>query len=557
MVHCGCFVSLHPLNILAFSSSFVNRKGQSPHRLTLWDLDHDCLLWRGGTELLVSMCTFTGEAAFAACTEDKISLFSVQQTDGTGDGKPKVVVLSRGCGSVDELQDSKYVECLCPKTAGDTFTVLTSLGYLVSHDKQSGAVVRWMNCKVSPVVSANFVDDFVVLAGSLTRFFKQDSWEFSGKIKLNAGVERPSDTLTNVFSAVVGCGGNSYLIFTANGEMGLYSAVIDKTPTKVQFKRHYLHTPVTSCDGIVDWYFPANTTDGSWALFTSTQLTLFDHTLCTKRLIPHFATSSAFISEHNIVVCFLADTNELVAYNTLAGWGEWARVKLRSPVVSIASSPSSQLACLHDDGYKISYFTVRCEVLGGGTQSFVFEPLEGSTHLGEPLLQLVCAEDNNFYGVGSKQVYHLANENVLNLKGKVVCVSKLGADLLICQETGCVRYKTLTQECVVVSSSKGIQSMSVHPKRPVVALAMRTEITIYELFSDVKPRIVETIFYSMSNAPSGGEPFTTIQSVAWEDDNRLLVLDASGGLSEYTLENVRFSQGKPPTRDQRLAPPER
>ncbi|KPA76350.1 hypothetical protein ABB37_07698 [Leptomonas pyrrhocoris] len=245
------FLFTEAAHYLAFSSLLSSHLSDpAPYRLSLWCMDTHALLWRGAMAPLESMCSFSFDLSFAACQAGKVCLFTVQtqhhsgsaeetvagsRAGGNSNGeRSRLMVLSRPCSAVTELRDAEYTHCIAgPAEGEDAYIALTASGFLVALHATSGAMTRWMDCKVPAATGlCVYAGDSLVLTGELTRFFHASSWEFQGRIKLEppagAGLEKNGTgeaeaKTADAFTGAVAADDSTVLLFYRSGAMSSHS----------------------------------------------------------------------------------------------------------------------------------------------------------------------------------------------------------------------------------------------------------------------------------------------------------------------------------------------
>lgn len=410
----AAFLFTEEANYLAFSSLLLSRPSEpAPCRLSLWCLDTAVLLWRGAMAPLESMCAFPFDLSFAACEGGRVCLFTVQSSSshgadasegpspppapaaaaaaaGPGDGgrpqgeRQRLVVLSRLCGTVDELREAHYTCCLASPAAGeDTYLALTNQGFLVALHATSGSVTRWMDCKVPAAAGlCLFADRSLVLTGELTRLFEVDSWEFQGKIKSEPSTTRAlarhdaAETLDDVFTSAVAADRNTLLLFYRSGAVSFHSVEAKTGTHRLGLHRSCLLPAPLKGGGssgaeAAEWL---QVSSSLWCWWTPHALMFV--TAPGGSLVAVFAVHSSCIALHpasGVVVFYDVRRRALVAYGRTA------------------TAPMAEVGVL-------SYASAAAAADGGSTSGSSAESLECVTSLacsaaGESLYALVSVPD--------------------------------------------------------------------------------------------------------------------------------------------------------------------
>lgn len=377
------FLFTEEANYLAFSSLLHSRPlDQTPHRLSLWSIDTEALLWRGAMGPLQSMCNLPFDLSFAACSAGKIGLFSVQYTapaaagnaEAPADGQaPKhrernrLMVLSRHCSTVEELYDATYTCCVASPVEGEeTYLALTRGGFLVSFNGTTGSVVRWMDCKVSSATALCCVGkESLMLTGSITRLFQAETWEFQGKVKwqdvLGAATSTSGDDAgatkevhedsvvaasgAHVFTNGASAGNGVLVLFHEGGAFSLYSMEPKAGTQRMSLRRASVFTPpiLVPTAPAEAWYMNS----ALWCWWTPQTLMFVSTPGCT--LVTAFGNQSTCATLHpatGVVVLFDTARHALVAYGRAPGApAEVGSVTTNADenVLSLTSSPTGDV----------------------------------------------------------------------------------------------------------------------------------------------------------------------------------------------------------------------
>lgn len=341
------FLFTEEANYLAFSSLLGSRPSDpTPYRLSLWCMDTQTLLWRGAMAPLTSMCSVAFDLSFAACQAGRVCLFTVQSntaaninnhhdnsnnTEGGAAGpspissKPhsernRLMVLSRLCSAVEELQDAHYTCCVASPAQGeDTYLALTSGGFLVAFQATSGSVTRWMDCKV-PAATALciFAEGSLVLTGELSRLFQVGTWEFQGKIKLDlpSGVV-DAVPLPDVFTGAVPADSTTLLLFYRSGRLSFHSVEPKAGTHRLSLHRTSFFSGLLLHNGgagveAAQWLVLSSSL---WCWWTPQSLTFVS--AVSGGLVAAFAVSSSCVTLHpasGTVIVYDTQRHALVAY---------------------------------------------------------------------------------------------------------------------------------------------------------------------------------------------------------------------------------------------------
>jgi hypothetical protein len=361
------FLFTEEANYLAFSSLLYSRPSDPrPYRLSLWCLDTRGLLWRGAMAPLTSMCSFSLDLSFVACQAGKVCLFTVQSgctssnnisADGAGSSaiagegsskshhdRSRLVVLSRYCSAVEELQDASYTCCIASPAEGeDSCIALTTKGFLVAFHATSGSVTRWMDCKVPAAAGLSVFGDgsSLVLTGELARLFQLSSWEFQGKIRLDppSGVvterggsngDRSGDKGTgeggaslNVFTSAVAADSGTLVFFCSSGAMSFYAVEPKAATHRLSLHRTSYYHNLLSLSSIDGKSAAKNTHTPKWLVVSSalwcwwTPQSLLFVSATTGALIAAYVVSSTCVTLHpasGAVIVYDTRRHALVAY---------------------------------------------------------------------------------------------------------------------------------------------------------------------------------------------------------------------------------------------------
>lgn len=537
--------AVHPDILLAISSSLKDRKDASPHRLSLWSVQHKCLRCRVPMEPLECLCSITDvDGTFAACTGSKVYLHTVQHPPSpNGDAlkprnanvipsgshsKGKLVMYNRLCGSVKELEGAEYVHCAYhPCTADKTFLALTTNGYLVAFDRTTGLVVRWMDCKVCPSMSVGFSPDgYVVLAGSIVRFFKADSWEFGGKIKAEVSSTVANSSflgtlLSSTYVATVSIRG-AIVLFSRSGELSVCAVETSSVRSKLVIRSQFHFLPIPSGPPVVCGH-----RSGYWVMWSSKGFRIYTPRVHLKRFMELATTCAAFHRPSNTLVAYDETAGELIALGAASGWEVSARVGVPAALSSLVVSTASGL-CAGLCAQTKTVVAYQCCIPEEDGPVQLTPVWSRAIDCADDITRLLMVE-NRVFGVSERSLVSVEEGALYPLPDGFVDISAAGADVIVVNEDGCTLHelKQGTSRRLCVPVKEALQHVYYDYITGLAAIAGTTQAAVVSVKDEQGP--------SFSIPAIVG---ATIIGLSLRPDAvgvRLSIWDAAGQLYEYIL----------------------
>ncbi|ORC84903.1 uncharacterized protein TM35_000401700 [Trypanosoma theileri] len=574
-------------------------------RVCLWDVQSKSLLWRGCADALDVIVPLPGVFGFATCSSKEVALWTVQcsaptnndthrlsssngsssnnttimsintrnKSDGIGNtarseetGNGTLTVLSKPCSSVNELRDAEFVSILPPATAADTtLTALTTVGFLVSFDRCSGAPVKWMDSKVCPATAVYRSTTDIIVCGALIRFFSTEKWEFRGKIKHNNSPAVVSSSFLNrlMDSLCTGAavsitektcndnknnhnvsndsnnnsGSERIMLFFSGGDMSRYNIFRPGNGTgKLSFHCVYQQTPVLPDEVPLRW-IPIAT--DAFCLWSPRCLRFYDSTLRFQRSLTLESTCVAHHRDLGVLLLYESSTYEVVAVTPNVE-SVLSRLGVAEPLISLVVHEGGQFVGLSPDN-SLFYFDGEWKEEG---KELVLRVLRTTrlTNFDVPLTQLVSVEGALFVA-SSHIVSNLLTGAHVRFSTDITSFTSVGSNLLVTQSDSCVVVDATTLKVMgdplEVTTNPKVESdvMTTRLKEvvptlsgDVVALRSDGEISILRLADRYHMAQIST------SSSIRGNQASVFLSVGFTTNGDSLVLsDSKGLLSLYKL----------------------
>ncbi|CCW66754.1 unnamed protein product [Phytomonas sp. Hart1] len=399
-------------DLVVLSSAFMKHHETSPHRLSLWHVRDGGLIWRGPMEPMRAICTFPRVPSFAGCTRTTLSLFTLRRAEAhtldpdtaaagsstlDRDAQPGrkggggLTLLNRLCDTVEVLRGVEYVHCAsCNDSKEFSFLALTATGFLVAFDRFTGAIIRWMDCKVSAASSVSFAGkgNYILLAGAFARFFLSKNWSFCGKVKVESTTSFGLFPEPH-FTAGLSVGSCAILFSSRNGHSIQHFVQSSTAPTtitggtigtnvslsgtrelatgsdqhqghKLRFHQKSFCCPVGADEFEgelkVQWIrpTPSPSPHGTWCLWTRKCLRLYSPKQFLRKQISVNSTCAVYHPVSRVLLTYELDDAGLVAYSGVNEWRLAATLPQTEHLSSLCASDTTDLCA----GYCLDNYTV-------------------------------------------------------------------------------------------------------------------------------------------------------------------------------------------------------
>ncbi|CCW61803.1 unnamed protein product [Phytomonas sp. EM1] len=587
-------------DLLVLSSAFLKHHDASPHRLSLWHVRERCLLWRGPMEPMRAVCTFPRTPSFAGCFHGALSLFTVRRADAGGSdaagGGPSalprdshpgrkgsgVTLLNRVCDTVEVLKGVEYVHCAASHDAKKcSFLALTATGFLVAFDRFTGAIIRWMDCKISPARSVSFAGkgNYILLSGALARFFLSSNWGFCGRIKVEgtaAGGPFPEVHFTAGVSI-----GSCAVLFSSNGGHSIQHFVQSSTATttanggaiganvappvtgematggdsqqgqKLRFHQRSFCCPVETGEvegeHLVQWIRPSPSPSphGTWCLWTRRYLRLYSPKMFLRKQVVVNSSCAVYHAASRVLLTYELDNAELVAYAGADEWRVATSLRQAEPLSSLCACDSTDVFagyCL--DNHSVYAFSSSWKSPTNNvctTLDLVPLWVRRFDVTNCPLNRIFFL-GNQLYGSTANTLVELEGGRLYAFDQSILSFCVAGTGVLILHTDSCVYY---------VPDRGFLKSLNFFPSSSPVYVTYERTLDLVAIADSHRAYIMRLgdaspfweVKHCFGSHPSGARVIGAITLRADPIHLVLSILDAHGNFAEYALRIDQLTHG--------------